>query len=38
VRDVLEADIYAKSGVWDVAKATIMPVSSWMCHIWDVSF
>jgi hypothetical protein len=27
VRALLEGDIYAKSGVWDVSKAQILPVS-----------
>ncbi len=27
VKDILESDIYARSGVWDVAKAQIIPVS-----------
>lgn len=27
VRDFLESDIYAKEGVWNVAKASIIPVS-----------
>ena len=31
VKAILEADVYGKSGVWDVANAQIMPVSN---KIW----
>ena len=32
VKAILDADIYGRSGVWDTAKAQIMPVSSILLH------
>lgn len=36
VRKLLESDIYAQSGVWDLEKAQIIPVCLFLC-LWLVA-